>query len=273
MQTDEVGCWQARMSILRSYGLAMLLCALAGCAAGKTHIDQAVKAEAGGSARNEGVAEQYQVHCPDVIQVNVAGRPDLVVRSAIGPDGRIELPGRGRLRVEGLNLVEVAQHFALAAEVPSSSVQAHVLEFRSQHIYLFGEGIGSPRAVPFQGPETVLDLLQRVGGITPGAAAGDVQVIRAHVTADRDPEVFRVDLAAIAVKRDQRTNLRLQPFDQVHVGQTRKAGMEKCVPPWLRPLYESLCGMRRPRKEAETRRQGDSEPWRSAPVREPSYVP
>ena len=74
---------------------------------------------------------------------------------------------------------------------------------------------------------------------------GDVHVIRSHVADGHDPEVFHVDLRAIADGKDTSTNVRLRPFDQVYVGQTRKAALERCVPPWLRPAYEAVFGMRR----------------------------
>jgi hypothetical protein len=54
------------------------------------------------------------------------------------------------------------------------------------------------------------------------------------------PEVFHVDLASIVVKHDDRTNLRLQPGDQIYVGETRQARIEKCIPPWIRPLYQAI---------------------------------
>ena len=48
------------------------------------------------------------------------------------------------------------------------------------------------------------------------------------------------------LRHDAQTNLRLQPFDQVFVGETEESCRGKCMPPWLRPLYESACGLRRP---------------------------
>jgi protein involved in polysaccharide export with SLBB domain len=99
--------------------------------------------------------------------------------------------------------------------------------------------------VPYQGPETVIDLLHRVGGITAGAAQDDVRVIRPHVAEGKPPEVLRVDLQAILLRHDGRTNLYLQPQDQIYVGETREFSLSKCIPPWLRPIYETLCGMRR----------------------------
>jgi protein involved in polysaccharide export with SLBB domain len=223
-----------------------MLCLLAGCAGGRPHVDQAMKAETGGPARNQGVAARYQVRCPDVLEVSAAGRPDLAGRVAVGPDGRMEVGELGRLRVEGRTVPEVAEALAAAAGVPAADVRVRVAEFNSQQVYLFGEVFGLNRAVPYQGPETVLDLLQRVGGLTAGAAPGDVHVIRSHVTDGKAPEVFHINLQAIVLQHDQSTNLRLQPFDQVYVGQTRQAVLEKCVPPWLRPAYQSLFGLRRP---------------------------
>jgi hypothetical protein len=65
------------------------------------------------------------------------------------------------------------------------------------------------------------------------------------VAEGQPPQVFRVDLRAIILDHDERTNVRVQPFDQVYVGETRKACFGKCVPPWLRPAYDAACGMRR----------------------------
>ena len=45
----------------------------------------------------------------------------------------------------------------------------------------------------------MLDLLQRVGGIAPGAAPQDVYVVRSHLGEGR-PEVFHVDLDAIVLR-------------------------------------------------------------------------
>jgi protein involved in polysaccharide export with SLBB domain len=207
-------------------------------------VDQAVKTERGGPARNEGVAEQYLIRCPDVLDVTVDGRPDLDGRSTIGPDGRLDRDNLERPRVEGQTAADAAGAVATAIAVPPATVHVRIVEYNSQQIYLFGEVIGLHRAVAYQGPETVLDLLQRVGGVTPGAAESDVHVIRAHVADGRDPQVFHIDLRAIATQKDASTNVRLQPFDQVYVGQARRAVFDRCLPPWLRPMYQALVGLR-----------------------------
>ena len=92
----------------------------------------------------------------------------------------------------------------------------------------------------------MLEVFHAAGGLTPGASPRNIQVVRGHVADGRPPEAFDVDLEAILSRDDPQTNLRLQPFDQIYVGQSRRASLEKCLPPWLRPLYEGLCGLLRP---------------------------
>ena len=150
------------------------------------------------------------------------------------------------LRVEGQSTAEVGQGVARAAGLRESAVQVQVAEYRSQQVYLFGQVQGLQRAVPYRGQETVLDLLRRIGGIAPGAEPAEIYVVRSHLTEGQRPEVFPVDLRAIVLNHDDRTNLCLEPSDQIFIGETKKSRMKKCIPPFLLPLYESLCGLSRP---------------------------
>jgi protein involved in polysaccharide export with SLBB domain len=224
-----------------------------GCASSRPHVDKSLLEERGSAARNEGVAERYVIGCPDVLEVTVAGRPELAVRAAVGVDGRADLGTLGKPRVEGHTVPEIARALADYLGLPVEYVDVWVAEYRSQCLYLFGEVHGLQRSVEYRGQETVLDLLQRVGGITPGAAPDEVYVVRSRIAEGQRPAVFYVDLRAIVVGHDQRTNLRLQPFDQVHVGATRRARLVKCLPPWLRPLFYTLCG-RLPTPHAEEKK-------------------
>jgi protein involved in polysaccharide export with SLBB domain len=219
-----------------------LLVFLAGCLPHR-HLDQALLADRGAAVRNQGVAECYTLGCPDVVEVRAAGRPDVKGPRTIGPDGRISLDKASPLRIEGQTPGEATLSIAKHLGVPPGSVHLQVVKFQSRFVYLSGEGTGVPRAVPYQGQETVLDLLQRVGGITPGAALGEVYVVRSHVADGDRPEVFHVDLQGIILKKDQHTNLRLEPFDQVYVGESRQGKLDKCLPPCLRPFYQAVHGI------------------------------
>jgi polysaccharide biosynthesis/export protein len=231
---------------LRRAWLGLLLCLPAGCALCRPPLDRAIPAEKGLAARRENVAQAYTVNCPDVLDVAIDSHPELTGQHEIGPDGRIDLGAKGRLIVEGRTVAEVAAFLAQIAGVTPTGVQVRVAEYRSQQLYLIGQVAGLQRVVPYQGPETVVDLLHRAGGITSGAAQDDVKVSRSHILEGKPPEVFRIDLQAILLRHDGRTNIYLRPQDQIYVGETRRCSISKCIPPWMRPLFETLCGMRRP---------------------------
>jgi protein involved in polysaccharide export with SLBB domain len=118
-----------------------------------------------------------------------------------------------------------------------------VAEHNSQSLYLFGEVDTAQRVVAYHGPETILDLLQRVGGTSPGALLDDVEVVRAHIADGKPPEVFHIDLAAILLRHDLQTNIPLEPFDRIYIAQSRGSRLVGCVPPLLQPVYRRLVGM------------------------------
>ncbi len=227
---------------LRILPFSLLL--LVGCAAGRGHSDATVQSSRSAGSTAHDVPEQYRVSCPDSLHFAVGVSPPLDARVRI--DGRVDLPTLGEVRVEGLTCTEIEQRIASAANLPASAVHVRVGDFRSQQIYIFGEVNGLQRAVPYQGQESVMELLRRVGGLSDGAEPNDVTVVRSHVADGRPPELFPVHLDAET--RDRGANLKLEPFDQVYIGETRQSSIRKCLPPWLRPLYESLWGMKDAKK-------------------------
>jgi protein involved in polysaccharide export with SLBB domain len=214
---------------------------VAGCRTSQADVDRALMSNRGIAAR-AAVANRYAVSCPDVLELTIASHPEYSGPHPVGVDGRLDLEPAGRPRVEGETVVEIAAQVAELLKVPPVNVRARVSEYHGPCLFLFGEVTGLQRAVPYEGLETVVECLQRTGGIKVGAAPRECYVVRTHVGDACRPEIFQVDLEAIVVRHDERTNVRLQPFDQIHVSGTREAGLEKCVPPWLRPLYARLCG-------------------------------
>ncbi len=237
---DRLAWWPPRRA-----WLGLLLWLPAGCALCRTPLDCTIPADKGLAARTENAAEIYSVNCPDVLDVIVDSHPELSGQREIGPDGRIDVGARGRLRIEGRTVTEVALLLSGICGVPPAGVHVRIAEYKSRQLYLIGQVAGIQHVVPYQGPETVVDLLHRVGGVTPAAAPDAVRVVRSHISEGKPAEVFRVDLQAILVRHDARTNLYLRPQDQIFVGETRQFSVLKCIPPWLRPMYETLCGMRR----------------------------
>jgi protein involved in polysaccharide export with SLBB domain len=227
--------------------LGGLLALAPGCSAGRGQVQRALLSDRNPASHARDLEALYPVRCPDVLDVQVAGRPGWSGRRPVGPDGRVTLGDGCQVRVDGQPTPEIARAVARSAAVAPEAVTVRVADYRSQQLYLFGEVSGLQRVLPYRGPETVLDLLQRAGGVTPGASLGEVRVVRTHVADGKPPEVFEVDLPAILLRRDQQTNVVLQPSDQIHVGESRRSHRNGCLPPWLRPLHERLCGLRQGR--------------------------
>jgi protein involved in polysaccharide export with SLBB domain len=217
---------------------------LAGCAANQVRLEKALLSDRNPAAHSPTALNHYVIECPDQLAVELAG--GWSVQGPVQADGRIALPDSPPVRVAGQTLGDAARSIARALRVPANRVRVRVLEFRSQQIFVYGEVGGVQRAVAYRGPETVLEVLQRVGGISPGAAPGNIQVLRGNIADGKAPEVFPIDLEAIVLKNDQQTNIRVEPFDQIYIGESRRGVVEKCLPPWLRPLYQRLTGMSRP---------------------------
>lgn len=214
--------------------LTPLLALGSGCVTNRGQIEQAVRAGHASPTYFRQLAAAYRARCPDRIQIDIAGLPQYSGVKRIEPDGCIDLGDAGRPEVDSDTTPEIVRVVAELVNVPPEHVHVTVTEYNSQYMYLFGPVGDSQRAVPYQGPETVLDLLHRAGGLPSCAALRDITVIRPHVAEGKRPEVFHIDLDAIVLRNDSESNILLEPFDQVHIGQSRRSLFNDCLPPWLR---------------------------------------
>lgn len=230
---------------IQAGSIGVLCAALVGCTSNpnRSSVEKNLLTERASSDHLRDVQNAYLVGCPDVLQIHIQGRDEQSGTFTVGPDGHIHLGGYGSVRVEGLTLPAIGQVVGDKMGVRSELVHVRIVEFASRHLILVGEVIGRHRSVTYQGNETVLDVLQRVGGITPGAEPTEIYVVRSHIGDLQRPEVFHVDLQAIVLNRNHQTNIRVQPYDQIFVGETRQARIEKCVPPWCRPVYQKFWDM------------------------------
>jgi polysaccharide export outer membrane protein len=210
----------------------LLLAASAGCASNRPRVDAALRASRPVSGPASPAAA-YPVACPDLLDIQVYDRPEWSGSYEVGPDGCIQLAEVSPLRIEGLTPTQVAGRVATALHLPRADVGVRVASYRSRQVFLFGQVDGPERALPYQGPETVADLLRRAGGLPPGADVRTVSVIRPHVAAGHRPEVFTVDLAAVLLRGDSKSNVILQPDDEVYIAETPRYSMLKALPDWM----------------------------------------
>lgn len=218
-----------------AYVTAALCAGGGGCASNPQRIRTALSQSAPAQAAQ--TLHAYTLACPDQLAVQVSGRPDLSRAYAVEPDGCICLANMPRLRVEGATADQVEHGVGTMLHMPASAIRVQVTAFASRKVLLLGPTRGAQRVVPYQGPETVVDLLRRTGGFDSGAAFDSVHVVRPLVAEGRRPQVFPVDLHAIVVGNDSRSNVVLEPNDEVFLVETQRATVARALPPWFRAIW------------------------------------
>ncbi|QJW97588.1 hypothetical protein FTUN_5163 [Frigoriglobus tundricola] len=185
----------------------------------------------------------YQVGCPDVLEVAFRDRPDWHAVAVVDVDGRLPLAQPGNPRVDGRTLQQIRDDLAALAGCSPDGVSVQLAAARSARVIVYGPVRGRARAVPYQGPEPVLDFLKRVGGLPPGSKLNQVYVVRPNVAVSARPQVFPVNVGAVLVDGDPRTNVPLQPDDQVYVGETKQSSLSRLLPDWLGTVYRRVTGL------------------------------
>jgi protein involved in polysaccharide export with SLBB domain len=226
------------------FGVALLLALAAGCSSTpflRRQCPQPADAQSAGEAPHPSAA--YLVRCPDVLSVTFRDRPDWDAVAVVDVDGRLPLDQPGSPRVDGLTLTQIRDELAGIAGMSPERVEVTLAAARSGRVVVYGPVRGRARAVPYQGPEPVIDFLTRVGGLPPGSKLNQVYVVRPNVALASKPQVYRVEVAAVLVDGDQRTNVPLQPDDQIYIGETKQSSLSRLLPDWLGTAYRRVTGL------------------------------
>lgn len=124
-------------------------------------------------------AQPYRIHPGDVIEVTVAGLPELSMRNRVQPDGAVAFPLVGALTVAGLSPDELRQavqaRFArkvyrrrspdgreLLVIIQRDEVSAAVADYRP--VYVDGD-VARPGEIPYRPEMTVRQALALAGGV------------------------------------------------------------------------------------------------------------
>lgn len=185
----------------------------------------------------------YRLACGDVVEVHFQTQPQWDALCAVDLDGRLPLGLPVEPRVEGHTLAESRVLTAQAVRVPTETVSLRLVEPRGQYLFVHGPIRGRLRMVPYQGPETVVDFLQRISGLPPGTQLGQVYVVRPRVADGERPQVFHCDVRAILQGFSSVQNVPLQPGDVIYIGETACSVLARFLPDWLEPLYCRLVGL------------------------------
>jgi len=181
--------------------------------------------------------KDYPVGAGDLLQISVAGYPELSISERVGESGNISFPYLNTLSVGGRSSAEVetliARKLVEGAIIRHPQVSVLVTEFQSQLASVMGE-VNKPGQYPLITSHHVLDLLAAAGGpvVTPGlagsgAAADEATLVR------KDGSSTRIDLTAL-LAGDPRQNLPVGGGDTLFVprapqfyvyGEVQRAGV------------------------------------------------
>ncbi len=184
----------------------------------------------------------YIIEPPDSIRVNVLGESDVDVQARVRQDGVVTLPHLGETKVamkttKGLQ-EELADKYAEYYKDPD--VRVTVTEYRSKHIYVYGE-VRSPGPQPYTGYQTLSEAVGDAGGLTQRADYNEVKVVRGD---PEDPEIFWADLNRLIYEGQARQDVSLAQSDVVYVRPSALAWVGYRIEAVMFPFQSLFSGLR-----------------------------
>ena len=160
---------------------------------------------------------QGQVIGPkDQLQIRVDEMPSLPADYEVGPDGTITLGIAGRVDVQGLTEVQLANRIEarlLEQGLRRATVDVRVTAYRSRPVTVLG-AVARPGNQTIPGRSTLLDVLLGAGGLTEGH--GETARVRRRADNGLSDQV-EVSLEALLEQGDLDVNLPISPGDVIHV--------------------------------------------------------
>jgi polysaccharide export outer membrane protein len=170
--------------------------------------------------------QPYELGPGDEITVEVIGRPELLTKHVIGPDGKITLPVVGSLLIAGQTRDQAAVTIqnALSPFYTEVAVSVGVDHYTSNKIVLLG-AVEHPGVQLFDSTPTLLEVISRGGLLLPAPAAAGTggASIRATVIPDEcmiyrgDHTMITVQLRTLLDQGSPLADMRLKRDDIVYV--------------------------------------------------------
>lgn len=161
------------------------------------------------------IADEYVVGESDALKITVYDHPNLTVNERVSPEGAIDFPLIGPLKVSGLTVSEISTLVSSRLSdgyVVDPKVTVVVSEYRSRRATIMGQ-INKPGSYVLSGRVSLLDLITTAGGLTKDA--GEKAVIkRKAVSGD---STLNIDLKRIFDAGEISHDMFVQDGDSVFI--------------------------------------------------------
>ncbi len=157
----------------------------------------------------------YEVQPEDVLRISVWGEPQMSnLDMPVTPDGKINIPYLGTMKVEGYTQAEIAKGISVALAqadiIYDAKVQVTVIQMHERLVYVVGE-VNRPGGMPFKDGDTIADAIAVAGSYTQNAWLEEVK----YTPKDSDVS-YPVNVKKI-LEGDTTYNYKLNVGDRLYV--------------------------------------------------------
>jgi len=183
---------------------------------------------------HSGLLEEYCLGKYDVINITIAGLPEgLGVEDiVVGPDGYVQLPYVGSIKLAGLTVSEATEIVKerLGEYIHISALSISIKTYAPRKVYVMGE-VKKTGVQELQNDSMdVFAAISSAGGIDKRGRPKHVQVIR---VVDNKMYVKEINLDAYVKKHDIAQNVRLHDGDMIYVPTSNKIIFSEDILPFL----------------------------------------
>ncbi len=172
------------------------------------------RAEAPYPVSSPPIATDAAVGPGDLFDVRVFGETSLSSSYEVAPDGTINFPLIGVLKVQGKTPPQIEKEIQTRLAdgyIVDPSVSVRVTEYRSRRISIFGQ-VRQPGTFPYSENMSVVEAITRAGGFTGMAKKNAVRVTRQNGTGTES-----ISVAVEDIGQGRAPNFLLRPGDVVFV--------------------------------------------------------
>ena len=192
-------------------------------------------------AQIDNVAQEYRLSKYDVLNIVIIGLNQNIYSSGsqrelglndiiIGPDGYVNLPYVGAVRLVGLTTTEanklLTEKLGEYIKIPSLTIM--VKEYGPRKVYVMGE-VKTPGIYNLSSDYmNVFAALSSAGGVTKKSRPKHIGVVR---VLDGKVHMCEINFDAYVKKQDINQNIALQDGDMIYVPQSNKIDLQEDVMP------------------------------------------